>query len=468
MASTRSNPARIAAIVLGAILALMALGIVASGAALLVGQSVYDEDGFITSPSERVETDTYAIATQPFNVEGLDEWPFDDPAIRLRLTLDSDEDVFVGVARAEEAAAVLEGIEHEVVTGEGRTGAFGDIETDVRPGGAPPTIPADLLDWEVSATGRDDVAVTWEPTEGDWVVLAMAADGSNTVDVRGRIGAEVPYLDELAWSLLIGGAILGLIAAVLIAIGARHPRGALTVPTETEPVDHPGALPVRVRARVDVTPSRWLWLFKWLLLIPHYIAIVFLSAAFVIVTIIAWFAIVFTGRYPRSLFDFNLGVLRWNWRINGYGYGAFATDRYPPFSRDAHPDYPATLDIDYPEHLSRGLPFVKWLLAMPHLLLIGAAAGGVVVGTATPETTTEIGVIGLVIVFIGAGLLFTGRLPTGLFDLLVGIQRWIYRTVAYVALMTDEYPPFRLDQGGDEPASAQVRDIRSDSTSFPP
>jgi hypothetical protein len=225
---------------------------------------------------------------------------------------------------------------------------------------------------------------------------------------------------------------------------------------------------VRVRARVDETPSRWLWLFKWLLLIPHYVVLAFLWAAFVIVTIVAWFAIVFSGRYPRGLFDFNLGVLRWSWRVNGYAYGAFATDRYPPFSLGEEPDYPVTLDVAYAERLSRGLPFVKWLLAMPHLLLIGAASGGVVIGTAEPEMTSEIGVIGLIVVFLGAALLFTGRLPSGLFDLLVGIQRWIWRTVAYVALMTDAYPPFRLDQGGEEPAAAPVRDVRSDSTSFPP
>src|SRR5262245_17484345 len=135
--------------------------------------------------------------------------------------------------------------------------------------------------------------------------------------------------------------------------------------------------PVRLEARLDAHISRWLWLVKWALALPHFIILGFLFIAFVLVTIGAFFAILFTGRYPRGMFDFNVGVLRWTWRVAYYSDGALGTDRYPPFSLGREPDYPATLDVPYPEQLSRGLVLVKWwLLAIPHYLVLSVLVGG--------------------------------------------------------------------------------------------
>jgi len=223
------------------------------------------------------------------------------------------------------------------------------------------------------------------------------------------------------------------------------------------------AYPVRLEGRLDPQLSRWLWLVKWLLAIPHFIVLFFLWVAFVVLTIVAFFAILFTGRYPRGIFEFNLGVLRWTWRVSYYSYGALGTDRYPPFTLDAVPDYPATLDIAYPERLSRGLVLVKWwLLAIPQYILLGIFLGGAgsAAGRAEDWDGSQWwyggGLIWALVLFAAIALLFMARYPRGLFDVVLGLDRWVARVIAYASLMTDAYPPFRLDQGGDDPAAAAV------------
>ena len=213
--------------------------------------------------------------------------------------------------------------------------------------------------------------------------------------------------------------------------------------------------PVRVDGRLDHHLKRWLWLVKWLLVIPHYIVLAFLWIAFFVLSVIAFFAILFTGEYPRSIFEFNVGVLRWSWRVGFYAYSALGTDRYPPFSLEERADYPAHLEVAYPEHLSRGLVLVKWwLLAIPHYLVIGFFAGtGWAAATGDDNALLwSGGLIGLLVIISAVVLLFTGHYPAGVFDLVLGLNRWVLRVAAYAALMTDDYPPFRLDLGGEDPA----------------
>ena len=214
--------------------------------------------------------------------------------------------------------------------------------------------------------------------------------------------------------------------------------------------------PVRLDGDLDQPLSRWLWLVKWLLLIPHVIVLVFLFIAVLGVTLVAFFAILFTGRYPSALFGFTVGVLRWAWRVGYYGYSALGTDRYPPFALCDDPAYPARLQIDEPARLSRGLVLVKWLLAFPHGLVLGALLGTTVYVDGGSARTP--GLISILVLIAAVGLLFTGRYLPGVHPLVVGLDRWVVRVAAYVLLLTDAYPPFRLDQGGREPSVAVPAD----------
>ena len=208
--------------------------------------------------------------------------------------------------------------------------------------------------------------------------------------------------------------------------------------------------PVRLEGELAPRLSRWLWLVKWLLLIPHWICLIFLWIAFILGTIASFFVLLFTGRYPRGLFDFNVGVLRWTWRVGFYSYNALGTDRYPPFTMMDVPDYPARLAIDYPERQRSGLPLIGWwLLGIPQYAIAGLLTGGG--GFGWIGRFGFGGVVGALMLVAGLLLLFKDIYRRDIFDIVMGFNRWVIRVGAYAALMTPVYPPFRLDPGPAEP-----------------
>lgn len=177
--------------------------------------------------------------------------------------------------------------------------------------------------------------------------------------------------------------------------------------------------------------ARWRPLVQWLLVIPHMLIANALSSLRNILTLISFFAVIFTEQIPRPIFDAIAMTYRYEWRA--MSYALFLHADYPPFdfevtSEDDRVEPHTRLSIAYPEHLNRWKPLYKWLLAVPHYFVI-------VVLTLASFAAVVVGFF---------AVLMSGEYPHGIRTFLVNAYRYTLRVQAYAGLLTDEYPPFRL------------------------
>lgn len=451
-----AHASRVALLIGGILLGL--LGLITASLAAASGWATYQQrDGrYLTGPTERYSVSSYALTTTELSVLTGQQQPTASApvaSVLVRATAaDPGQAVFIGVASADQAAGYLRDVDHAQLT-QVSFAPFRPVYREIQ-GTRTPAPPGEQTFWAASSegTGAQSLELTLQP--GTWVVVIMNADASPSVAVDLTAGVRTALLGPITAGLTVGALLLLGGAVALLIIGAAG-LGRAAAPVTGSVVTASRAYPAELSGELEPV-SRGLWLVKWILVIPHLIILAVLWPIMIVTTVVAAFAILFTGRYPRSLFDFSVGVLRWTWRVSFYSYSALGTDRYPPFSL-ARTDYPADFEVAYPARLSRGLVLVKsWLLAIPQLIIVGLFTSPwywAVNGSATDnyQNNGGISLLGLLVIVAAIVVLFTGRYPRSLFDLVMGINRWVYRVLTYVLLLRDEYPPFRLDQGPHEP-----------------
>lgn len=476
------NPGHWVLLVLGVVLAAVGGGLTAGGSVLLGGAAAQHDGGYVLSGTERLRTTGYALTSPSARIDlggtgaaGAPGMPAlgDLAGVEVRAaSAVPGQAIFVGIADSSKVSDYLRDVPSASVGNvswsidglrpgnrvpSGSRANAGEIQPSA--GNRAPAAPTAQGFWAVSASGTGTQSVAFDLKEGSWSLVVMNADGSRPVWADVQVGVRSSLFGPVGSGLLASGLIGVVVGILLLLFGAAGLGRDIGAPTTA--ADPAAVYPLRFTGYLDPHLSRGLWIVKWLLAIPHGIVLAILWFALFVSTIAAGFAILFTGRYPRSLFSFSVGVMRWTWRVGFYTYSALGTDRYPPFTL-ASADYPADLDVPYPERLSRGLVLVKWwLLALPQLLIVAALTGsagsrgaGVWWDTGAGSVGANGGapLLGLLVLFAAVVVLFTGRYSQELFAFVVGINRWLFRVWTYVLLLRDEYPPLRLDQGPTDPA----------------
>lgn len=212
----RWTPGRVIPLALAAFLFVGAAGTL-GGAAWLDGVDDERREGkYLTTDETTLSADGNALSVEEIDLDGLSgDWILGDARVRATSS-DPDESVFLGIARTDDVADYLRGVEHSTVTD------LDDPEYVEHDGGAPATDPAALDIWVAQSSGPDTQSVEWTPEEGEWTAVVMNADGTAGVDVQADVGATVPVLDNVVTGLWIAGGALALIGAALVAVGLRR------------------------------------------------------------------------------------------------------------------------------------------------------------------------------------------------------------------------------------------------------
>ena len=490
----RMKPGYWVLLVFGMLAAVLGLVLSAIGVTAMSIDAAQRDGRYLEFATEDIQTTGYALVSEsltvelaePYGAQGLQ--PGEIASIQVMATSSvPDQEIFIGIGPSSDVSSYLQDVPYSHLgnvsgpTFGYDTGPWFDTqEKAVTAGTSAPSNPAEETFWTQSASGTETQEVTWDLEAGQWSLVIMNADASRPVwvevqaAVRSDLTADV--LGSAGAGLLLTGLLALTVGILLLLLGAAGLGRSMDTARNAGiagRLPDPTVYPARLTGRLDQPLSRWLWLVKWLLGIPHYFVLLLLGFTVVFTTIASGIAILFTGRYPRSWFFFSVGVLRWTWRVGFYLYAALGTDRYPPFTL-ASVEYPADFDVSYPERLSRGLVLVKWwLLAIPHLLIVGILTTGSMgatwvmssdMNTWVRTSTGAPSLLAVLVIIAAVILLFTARYRAGLFALIMGINRWAYRVSTYVLLLRDEYPPFRLDQGPVEP---RYEETASSSASGP-
>ena len=465
---------RILLVAAGALSVVAGLGVAGAGGGLLWANATQrDATGYFNSSSELFQSGGSALTSSvDFAMHpGPNDWSSINPLGTVRVRVDvASGGTFVGIAATDRVNRYLADVNHDRLTSVNVV-PFRPIYESVA-GTRIPASPAAQQFWVTSASGVGVQQITWRPTSGSWSVVVMRADAGSGIVANVSVGTNTGIVGPLGIGLTVGGVLVFLAGALMLGfavVGLERGRREKTPPRAAEgfailPMDEPAAAtsgavyPARLDGHLDPSLSRWRWIIKPFLIVPHLVVLAFLWLAVIPLTMFAGFAILFTGRFPEPIFNYTVGVMRWTWRVGFYSFSALATDRYPPFSLEPDDSYPASFDVDYPQRLSRGLVLVKWwLLAIPHLIIVAVFMGGgwgFTSGHLNDWTfASRGGVIDLLVFAAAVILIITGRYPQALFDFVMGMNRWSFRVLTYVLLLRDEYPPFSFDAGGTDPGS---------------